>query len=78
MGDCLNHRLHGLRRLHGLKLRDWIGRDVGRVFVGNDRAREQDLYGICIGRERAREQNLYQDLLSPSLITQLITHYSFA
>ena len=30
--DCLNHRLHGLRRLHGLKLRDWIGRDVERSF----------------------------------------------
>ena len=29
MGDCLNHRLHGLRRFHELKLRDWIGRDAG-------------------------------------------------
>ena len=54
MGDCLNHGLHGCGS------RDGIGRDAGRVFVGNDRAREQDLY---------------QDLLSPSLITQLITRY---
>ena len=30
-GSCLNR---GLRRLHGLKLRDWIGRDVERDLYG--------------------------------------------
>ena len=46
MGGCLNHRLHGL---HGLKSRDWIGRDVGRVSVGRERAREPRPY-VASGR----------------------------
>ena len=49
--DCLNHRLHGLRRLHGLKLRDWIGRDV-----------ERDLYGKRAGEGTG---SLSQSLSAP-------------
>ena len=58
-------RLHGLRRLHGLKLRDWIGRDVERSFCW-DWIRHREIHmgdffraGIFIEKEWARQPRPY-------------------
>ena len=88
-GDCLNH---GLRGLHGLVLGTgwredilWRGgsisvRRIGRrnAASSGDGARMGEPIPVGgIATWRRFLWDLYQDLLSPSLSTQLIGHYSF-